>query len=101
MEKEQSFMGIEQLSLRALIIGAIGSGFITTCSMYAALKLGMVPWATIFAAILSIGILRFLGIFFHKTTKNEINIAQTAINSRKYDSSRTWVYTARFMENRK
>ena len=82
MEKEQSFMGIEQLSLRALVIGAVGSGFITVCSMYAALNLGMVPWTTIFAAIVSIAILRFLGIFFNKTTKNEINIAQTSMNSR-------------------
>jgi len=81
MQEERKFMGVKQLTLRSLIIGAIGSGIITASSMYAALKLGMVPWPTIFAAIVSIAILRCLGIFFHKTTKNEINIAQTSMTA--------------------
>jgi len=79
--EEKTFMGVEHLSLRALVIAAIGSGIITASSMYVALKMGMVPWPTIFAAIVSIAILRCLGIFFKKTTKNEINIAQTGMTA--------------------
>lgn len=77
MEEEKSFMGIEHLSLRALIIGAIGSGIVTSSSMYVALKLGMVPWPTVFAAIIAMAILKMFG----KTTKNEINVAQTGITA--------------------
>jgi len=77
MEKEKKFLGIEHLSLRSLIIGAIGSAFITAGSMYVALKLGMVPWPTVFAAIVSIGILRMFG----KISKNEVNVAQSSMTA--------------------
>ena len=77
MEQEKSFMGVEQLSLRGLILGIIGSIIVTSGSMYAALKIGMVPWPTVFAAILCIAVLKLLG----KTTKNEINIAQSAMTA--------------------
>ena len=75
--EEKSFLGVEHLSLRALVLAALGSGIITASSMYVALKLGMVPWPTVFAAIISMGILRAL----RKTTKNEVNVAQTGITA--------------------
>ena len=91
--EEKSFLGVKQLSLRALILTAIGSGVITASSMYASLKLGMVPWPTIFAAIISIGILRVL----RKTTKNEINIAQTGMTAGAMIAARSRIYATRII----
>lgn len=58
--EEKKFLGVEHLSLRSLIIGAIGSGVITASSMYVALKLGMVPWPTVFAAIVSLRVIKVI-----------------------------------------
>ena len=77
MENEKSFMGIQHLSLRALIMGAVGAAVLTASSMYAALRLGMVPWPNIFAAILALGVLKVLS----KTSKNEVNVTQTAMTA--------------------
>ncbi|WP_236911804.1 hypothetical protein [Clostridium sp. Cult1] len=38
----------EQLTFRGIIIGAIGAVIITTSSMYVALRMGALPWPTIF-----------------------------------------------------
>ncbi len=75
--KERNFMGVEQLSLRSLIIGALGSCVITASSMYVALRMSALPWPTIFVAVLSMGLLKLFG----KTTNNEINITQTAMSA--------------------
>lgn len=75
--KERKFAGVEQLSLRSLIIGMLGSCIITASSMYVALRLSSLPWPTIFVAILSMTVLKVLG----KTTFNEINITQTAMSA--------------------
>lgn len=74
---ERSFAGISQLSLRGLIIGAVGAAVITASSMYTALRMSALPWPTIFVAVLSMALLRMMG----KTTLNEINITQTAMSS--------------------
>lgn len=66
----------EQLSVRSILIGAIGTVIITTSSMYVALRLGALPWPTIFVAILSMTILKALG----KTNVNEINVTHTAMS---------------------
>ncbi len=70
-------MGVEQLSLRSLIIGSLGSCVITASSMYVALRMSALPWPTIFVAVLSMGLLKLFG----KTTNNEINITQTAMSA--------------------
>lgn len=67
----------EQLSLRSIIIGAIGAVIITTSSMYVALRMGALPWPTIFVAILSMTILKAMG----KTNLNEINVTHTAMSA--------------------
>ena len=67
----------EQLTLRGLIIGALGAIVITTSSMYVALRMGALPWPTIFVAILSITILKILG----NTNLNEINVTHTAMSA--------------------
>jgi len=76
-EKERSFVGIDQLSLRSIILGMIGSAVITASSMYVALRLSALPWPTIFVAVLSMALLKLLG----KTTHNEINITQTSMSA--------------------
>ncbi|HHW32152.1 MAG TPA: peptide transporter [Clostridiaceae bacterium] len=74
---ERTFAGVHQLSLRSIIIGAIGSLIITASSMYIALRMGALPWPTIFVAVLSMALLKMLG----KTTQNEINITQTGMSA--------------------
>ncbi len=76
-ENERRFLNISQLSLRSLVIGAIGSCIITASSMYVALKMGALPWPTIFVSVLSMALLKILG----KTTLNEINVTQTNMSS--------------------
>lgn len=75
--KERVFLGVNQLSLRSLIIGSLGSVLITASSMYVALRMSALPWPTIFVAVLSMALLKLFG----KTTNNEINITQTAMSA--------------------
>ncbi|MGI6777849.1 MAG: OPT/YSL family transporter, partial [Acetivibrionales bacterium] len=67
----------EQLTLRSMVIGAIGSVIITTSSMYVALRMGALPWPTIFVAILSMTILKAM----RNTNLNEINVTHTAMSA--------------------
>lgn len=76
-EKKYAKSFSEQLTLRGLIIGALGSVVITTSSMYVALRMGALPWPTIFVAILSITLLKILG----RTNLNEINVTHTAMSA--------------------
>jgi len=76
-KKEANFAGIEQLSLRSILFGVLGSCIITASSMYVALRMGALPWPTIFVAILSMALLKSLG----STTRNEINVTQTAMSA--------------------
>lgn len=74
---ERRFAGVDQLSLRGLILGALGSAVITASSIYVALRMSALPWPTIFVAVLSMALLKGLG----RTTHNEINITQTAMSA--------------------
>ena len=67
----------EQFTLRGMIWGIIGSAVITTSSMYVALKMGALPWPTIFVAVASMGILKLMG----NTNINEINVTHTAMSA--------------------
>ena len=67
----------EQFTIRGMIIGAIGAVIITTSSMYVALRMGALPWPTIFVAIMSMTILKALG----NTNLNEINVTHTAMSA--------------------
>jgi uncharacterized oligopeptide transporter (OPT) family protein len=75
--KERRLLGVEQLSIRSLILGMLGSGILTASSIYVALRISALPWATIFVAVLSMALLKALG----RTTQNEINITQTAMSA--------------------
>ena len=63
----------EQLTVRGMIIGAIGAVVLTMSSMYVALKLGALPWPIIFVALVSMFFLKLFG----KTNINEINVTHT------------------------
>lgn len=60
-----------------MILGALGSALITTSSMYVALRMGALPWPTIFVAILSLTVLKALG----STNLNEVNVTHTAMSA--------------------
>jgi uncharacterized oligopeptide transporter (OPT) family protein len=64
-------------TVRALLLGAAGSGIITTSSMYVALRLGSLPWPTVFVAVMSMAILKLL----KHTNLNEINVTHTAMSA--------------------
>lgn len=67
----------KELTLRACVIGALGSALITISSLYIALKLGALPWPIIFVSLCSLAILRSLG----STSLSEVNIAHTAMSA--------------------
>ena len=67
----------EQLNLRVIILGMLGSAVISMSSMYVALRLGALPWPTIFVAILSMSILKLL----KHTNVNEINSTHTGMSA--------------------
>lgn len=67
----------EQLTLRGIIIGAIGAIIITTSSMYVALRMGALPWPTIFVAVMSMTVLKIM----KNTNLNEINVTHTAMSA--------------------
>ena len=74
---KKGLWGVEQLTIRSLILGAVGSAIITASSMYIALRMGALPWPTIFVAVLSMTVLKLLG----NTNLREISIAQTAMSA--------------------
>lgn len=67
----------EQLTIRSVVLGMLGAVIITASSTYVALRMGALPWPTIFVAILSLTILKALG----KTNINEINVTHTAMSA--------------------
>lgn len=68
-----------QLTLRGVLIGCIGCAVITASSVYVALKMGALPWPIIFAAILSLFLLKWIS--RGKSTLNEANVTHTVMSS--------------------
>lgn len=66
-----------QLTVRGVIIGSLGCVVITATSVYIALKMGALPWPIIFAAIISLVILKALG----KTNLHEVNVTHTVMSA--------------------
>ncbi len=67
----------DQFTLRGMVLAALGSTLITASSAYVALRMGALPWPTIFVTILSMTVLKTLG----NTNLNEINITSTAMST--------------------
>lgn len=91
-DAERSFASIHQQSFISILIGSIGSVIITAASMYTALRASMytalrmsvLPWPTIFVAVLSMALLKMMG----NTTFNEINTAKIAMSAGGFRSAR-------------
>ena len=70
-------MNEKQLTVRGLIIGAIGSVILTMSSMFIALKLSSLPWPIMFVVLVSMFVLKLMG----NTNLQEINVTQTVCRS--------------------
>ena len=70
-------MNEKQLTVRGLIIGAIGSVILTMSSMFIALKLSSLPWPIMFVVLVSMFVLKLMG----NTNLQEINVTQTAMSA--------------------
>lgn len=66
-----------QLSVAGIVIGCIGCVIITASSVYTALKMGALPWPTIFTSITALVLLRAAG----RTSLNEANITQVIMSA--------------------
>ncbi len=66
-----------ELTLRGFFIGLIGLIVITASSLYVALRMGALPWPTIFVTVVSFTILRW----FKNSTLEEINVTHTMMSS--------------------
>lgn len=73
----QSIKG--QLTLRGAVIGAVGCIVITAASVYAALKMGALPWPIVFAAIISLFFLKALG--KGRANLSEANVTHTIMSA--------------------
>lgn len=65
------------LTVRAAIIGALGSAVLTASSMFIALKMGALPWPIVFAALASFVILRAFG----SKDLHEANVCHAAMSA--------------------
>ena len=67
----------QKLTIRSLIIGLIGLIIITSSSMYVALRMGALPWPTVFVTVVSMALLRR----FKNSTLQEINVTHTIMSA--------------------
>ena len=67
----------EQLSPAGIAIGCVGCVIITASSVYTALKMGALPWPTIFTSITALFLLRAFG---HRSL-NEANVTQIVMSA--------------------
>lgn len=67
----------EIFTLRALIIAAFGSAILTASSLYVALRMGALPWPSVFAVIVSMSVLKAL----RRSNLNEMNVAHTGMTA--------------------
>ena len=78
MSMSQSRAGLRgQLSSAGILIGCVGCVIITASSVYTALKMGSLPWPTIFTSITALVLLRAVG----RTSLNEANITQVIMSA--------------------
>ena len=78
MEKQGSRAMLRgQISMAGIAIGCVGCVIITASSVYTALKMGALPWPTIFTSVMALVLLRALG----KTSLNEVNITQIIMSA--------------------
>lgn len=66
-----------QLTFRGIVIGILGLVVITSSSLYVALRMGALPWPTVFVTVVSMAILRR----FNNASLQEINVTHTMMSS--------------------
>lgn len=66
-----------QISAAGIAIGCVGCVIITASSVYTALKMGALPWPTIFTSITALVALRALG----RSSLNEANVTQIIMSA--------------------
>lgn len=66
-----------QISAAGILIGCIGCVIITASSVYTALKMGALPWPTIFTSITALVLLRAAG----RSSLNEANVTQIIMSA--------------------
>ena len=66
-----------QISIKTILIGCLGCVLITASSCYSALKMGALPWPTVFAAIISMWALKL----FKDTRTCQINVCHTIMSA--------------------
>jgi putative OPT family oligopeptide transporter len=66
-----------QLTIRGVVIGLLGLIVITSSSLYVALRMGALPWPTVFVTVVSFAILRR----FRNSTLQEINVTHTIMSA--------------------
>ena len=67
----------QRLSLAGIVIGLVGCVIITASSVYTALKMGALPWPTIFTSITALVLLRAFG----HDNLNEANVTQIIMSA--------------------
>ncbi|MEE0026549.1 MAG: OPT/YSL family transporter, partial [Atopobiaceae bacterium] len=67
----------DKLSVVGIAIGIVGCVIITASSVYTALKMGALPWPTIFTSITALVLLRAFG----RTSLNEANVTQIIMSA--------------------
>ena len=67
----------KRLSVPSVLIGIVGCVIITASSVYTALKMGALPWPTIFTSITSLVLLRAFG----RKSLNEANVTQIIMSA--------------------
>ncbi len=67
---------MKQLRVSSLIVATVGSALVTMSSIYVALRMGALPWPTVFAALFSMFILKPL-----KGSLHDINVAHTGVSA--------------------
>ncbi|MFA5468277.1 MAG: OPT/YSL family transporter [Sphaerochaetaceae bacterium] len=66
-----------EFTLRGFFIGLIGLIIITASSLYVALRMGALPWPTVFVTVVSLTVLRR----FKNSSLQEINVTHTMMSS--------------------
>ncbi len=66
----------QELTTRSMVLAALGSIVIAGSSTYVALRIGALPWPTIFVAVLSMALLKPFG-----ASLREINVAHTGMSA--------------------
>jgi putative OPT family oligopeptide transporter len=70
-------LSTKEITLKGIITGLIGLIIITSSSMYVALRMGALPWPTVFVTVVSMAILTR----FKKHSLQEINVTHTIMSS--------------------